>query len=1100
MTSRFEQLFGATVLDVVVPNTSLEFPPSQLSSDEWLDTLRSGTSNDRREAFFDEHIQAVLTARIPHPEPENLTVEPPAILLSFISHLQVSLEASYISPTPDIPEVTSTATPRTDAPPRSVSLKGKKPMSLNLSPNSSAKSPSQSYHPSILPPSTPIPTPASADTDRRYAQSEGIMLCTRIWGAEGPSTLGDEDEEDSKKQEVARTTKVEAKPQEAFHLLWSEKEKVWVAVYRVVFTVAYLRLPFRLPAGASPLLCITLSTTLRELPVAVNGPKNPLARYISSVRGKHLSLPSSSPTSPDSPSSPSQSATPAPKGGLEEVNLFGGLYPIPTDPQSPISPSSTHTANLSGTDLVLPSTRLGPSMRASLFSLPAAPFAPPPSPLYSPMQTPGGALKPAAHPTLRKSFRKTLSATSGFKVRMRTVFVPSLVIDVNEDEHHPSGEGATSSGPKNGSEKGDEIEEPEQEDDFSSGPEEGTVVLCVEVENEQDHFSNASDYAGRNAGGFLVERVEVNIGGGESEGASAHLIGWGPDALSSLKRKKRREESQFPLLLTPQEQFNLLYAVTFLRSPEEVDFMSTVGRSAGLKVGNGALSRGGKDMLQRSVTLKIFGRPSYVSKFEAETSFYPTSTFCTRWNCILDLSTTSLIDRRPDDDVVETTPIANFNQTFAPSAPSVLPEPASPFPASITSPRLPPSNIGPLIAGDARRASLGTFATRSGSSSRPSTPANTGPVADSRRHTVQVAGAGVTVGTASLIKAATAGARNSFAPGSTSLSLLPPLPERNNSLPLPPREPKGPPLSYTLPSTVVHSQIPRSPTTYEAPPPPPYKDKVGNLAVSIPGPNSPGLSLDQLMMGPIPPMTPAYPAYPTNSSPSQSPLPPTPNQGPYIPQGGANVSPGYGSYSGPSVEVPRDKSTMMVGSGRSQMPQTPTPHVGFGNGGAPPGVLDGGGGGVGLNMTRLGGGVPDPIVISIGLVHNGETVDMKKIYPSDRFTLNIFVFNKSGWTRRFDVSCPDLRTLRKKNEERQRKFGRGAEGRVKALPGVVPLENRVRVGPLHPSACQSVGMEFLALAPGVHSIDFLTLTDTESGFSMNLRSVMDIVVHENHKD
>ena len=43
--------------------------------------------------------------------------------------------------------------------------------------------------------------------------------------------------------------------------------------------------------------------------------------------------------------------------------------------------------------------------------------------------------------------------------------------------------------------------------------------------------------------------------------------------------------------------------------------------------------------------------------------------------------------------------------------------------------------------------------------------------------------------------------------------------------------------------------------------------------------------------------------------------------------------------------------------------------------------------------------------------------------------------------------------------------------------------------PLRPTACQSVRMDFLAVLPGVHSIDTLTLTDTESGFSTNLRYV-----------
>ena len=58
-------------------------------------------------------------------------------------------------------------------------------------------------------------------------------------------------------------------------------------------------------------------------------------------------------------------------------------------------------------------------------------------------------------------------------------------------------------------------------------------------------------------------------------------------------------------------------------------------------------------------------------------------------------------------------------------------------------------------------------------------------------------------------------------------------------------------------------------------------------------------------------------------------------------------------------------------------------------------------------------------------------------------------------------------------------------------------------------------MDFLAVSPGVHSIDTLTLTDVETGFAMNLRwvfgieviyhaadewfvcrAVMDIVVHD----
>jgi len=85
------------------------------------------------------------------------------------------------------------------------------------------------------------------------------------------------------------------------------------------------------------------------------------------------------------------------------------------------------------------------------------------------------------------------------------------------------------------------------------------------------------------------------------------------------------------------------------------------------------------------------------------------------------------------------------------------------------------------------------------------------------------------------------------------------------------------------------------------------------------------------------------------------------------------------------------------------------------------------------------------------------------------------------------------------------RYGTSKGGLLRGLgdgdkPGILPLENRVRIGPLRPSTCQSVRMDFLAVTPGVHSIDTLTLTDIVSGYAMNLRSVMDVVVHEPHEE
>ena len=84
----------------------------------------------------------------------------------------------------------------------------------------------------------------------------------------------------------------------------------------------------------------------------------------------------------------------------------------------------------------------------------------------------------------------------------------------------------------------------------------------------------------------------MKIGG---EGAKATLIGWGDGGFSSDTTKKTS-----PLRIGPLAQYSLLYAVSFLRSPEEMDAFS-FARAAG--VGGPPQSD-----LQRAVT--IFGKPS----------------------------------------------------------------------------------------------------------------------------------------------------------------------------------------------------------------------------------------------------------------------------------------------------------------------------------------------------------------------------------------------------------------------------------------------------------------------------------------------------------
>jgi hypothetical protein len=92
----------------------------------------------------------------------------------------------------------------------------------------------------------------------------------------------------------------------------------------------------------------------------------------------------------------------------------------------------------------------------------------------------------------------------------------------------------------------------------------------------------------------------------------------------------------------------------------------------------------------------------------------------------------------------------------------------------------------------------------------------------------------------------------------------------------------------------------------------------------------------------------------------------------------------------------------------------------------------------------------EAIVVSVGLLpverdrHGGEEMlGPGKIYPTDRFTLDIFVFNQSTWTRRFEITCPDRRRRRKTEGGKYD----GASGAAKmGLVGILPMDSRVRIG------------------------------------------------------
>ena len=159
--------------------------------------------------------------------------------------------------------------------------------------------------------------------------------------------------------------------------------------------------------------------------------------------------------------------------------------------------------------------------------------------------------------------------------------------------------------------------------------------------------------------------------------------------------------------------------------------------------------------------------------------------------------------------------------------------------------------------------------------------------------------------------------------------------------------------------------------------------------------------------------------------------------GPIASQTQANV--------GPSVEIRRERGAA------GEIPRTPGPYV--------PSAF-----GEQRMLNKLQGAAAggENIVVSVGLLPLevggdgegkrssvvGSVLGPGKIYPLDVFTLDIFVFNQSGWPRRLEVTCPGERRRGKgmKEEERRRSVMGGGLARKMGYPGVLAMDSRVRIG------------------------------------------------------
>ncbi|WVQ96173.1 hypothetical protein IAU59_003276 [Kwoniella sp. CBS 9459] len=593
--AHYETLFHSSALSLHIPEVSsfqaqAAEDATEDGSGPWWDGVEGSQARDT--AYFDEKLFYLVSLYLPDDALQGVpgtpamdAKEPTSEMLRFLGRLQLSMTASFIPSLPPIDSRSRTNTmtalqPSTSAPSNSLAP----PPTSNSYHNAPSTPRTSTADTGQFPPVTPNPFPSMNQDEEHYAHVEGVVVWEgAVEEVEGP-------------WEESKGRKGSGGGRKVFKV-----DGGWRIVWRGEVPIAYVRTQIQ-----NPLLALTASVTLRE-------PGQPKTHRKGAPSLDTMSIRSGTTIRTDGTEYEGYDDTDGDEmAGMEEIDLLAGL---------------------AGGEDPMPATRLGPSIRQDL-SLPSAPLASPfPLSAQTPASMPAivsastdssgpsrerGQLPSSLAPistTLRKSYRRVLSLAPGLRVRMRTLFLPQLLIS-------PASASQASGSRLNGSGNGDGNGNTKNTmDEESEG--ERRIVLCVEVENSVEPSL---------AHGFEVEQVSVEVGGKGGK-ATTELV-------------CQPETASFPLRFGSTEQYNLLYAVE-IASPTEKD---SQGHGRGQSQGGleEAVARSlGRGDEQRPVSITVIGRPFYRSSSDdstpdsgirADDLRYPTKAFQSRWNCSLDLT------------------------------------------------------------------------------------------------------------------------------------------------------------------------------------------------------------------------------------------------------------------------------------------------------------------------------------------------------------------------------------------------------------------------------------------------------------------------------